>query len=134
MLEAFFGSPEIMNALVTLVALAITSLVSILSIKVNSYIDTIKNERVKSITANAYDHLSKVVEDAVGYTKQTLVDDIKAYGKLDGDLALKAVDRARRYTLEHASKAMLEVLREEFGDLDDLIIGLIEAKVAKLKK
>jgi hypothetical protein len=134
MLETFFSSPEIMNALITLVALAITSLVSILSIKVNSYIDTIKNERVKSITANAYDHLSKVVEDAVNYTKQTLVDDIKAYGKLDGSLALKAVDRARRYTLEHASNAMLDVLREEFGDLDDLIIGLIEAKVAKLKK
>jgi hypothetical protein len=134
MLETFLNSPEIMNALITLVALAVTSLVSILSIKVNSYIDTIKNERVKSITANAYDHLSKVVEDAVLYTKQTLVDDIKAYGKLDGSLALKAVDQARRYTLEHASKAMLEVLNEEFGDLDDLIIGLIEAKVGKLKK
>jgi hypothetical protein len=134
MLEALLNSPEIMNAIITLIALVITSLVSILSIKVHAYIDTLKNEKTKAITANAYDHLSKVIEDAVAYTKQMMVDDIKAQGKLDGDIAKHALLLARDYTIEHASKAMLEVLNEEFGDLDDLIIGMIEAKVGKLKK
>jgi hypothetical protein len=134
MLEAIMESPEIMNAIITLIALVLTSLVSILSIKVHAYIETLRNEKMRSVASNAYSHLAEVVMDAVAYTKQTMVDDVKTHGKMSKEIADAALFKARDYVLKNTSAAILDVVKEEFGDLDDLIIALIEAKIGQSKK
>jgi hypothetical protein len=134
MLKSILESPEIMNAIISLVALVITAVVSILSIKVHAYLETLKNDKIRSVVVNSYDHLSKVAEDAVLYVKQTLVDDLKKNGCLSSDAMELVMEAAKSYIFQNTALAVLEVMEEEFGDLDDVVRSLIEAKVGKLKK
>jgi hypothetical protein len=136
MLDKIF-TPEVINALVSLIAMILISVITVVSVRIKvyfmKYLETVKSEKLRNVVSTAYDHLGKVVEDAVLYTKQILTDDLKKEGKLDQDSVEKALTMAKNYVFSNVSLEMLNVLHSEFGDLDDLISALIEAKLGKVK-
>ena len=79
---------------------------------------------------------SVIAREAVLYTKQTLVDDLRAKsadGKLTKGEAAAALERAYQYFLHHMKAESLRVLEAAFGPLETWVKQLLEVHVAEVK-
>lgn len=77
-----------------------------------------------------------VAREAVLYTQQTLVEDLKtksADGKLTKGEAAAAMERAYQYFVRHMKKDSLRVIEAAFGPVEAWAKELIEVHVGGLK-
>jgi len=125
---------EVSQAAVSLGSAVVVGLLGILTAKVTNYLKALKNESLQRTTTAAFNHVSDVAEQAVLNVKQTLTDDLKVDGKLNKEDAKKALSVATVYFINHVSEGMLETVEDELGGVDDWIYGLLESKLAQIKK
>lgn len=78
--------------------------------------------------------LEKTVENVVETIAETYTKELKAKGNFDTATANEAFDMAMKNTVNVLGENGLIILKQAYGDVDELIRNLIEKNVAKMKK
>ena len=104
--------------------------VKVLAKHVTAYYNSkTKNEQLKSVL----DTITKFTTEAVTYTMQTYVDSVKNDGKFNKESQAIAFDKAMSSAKEFISDEYKELFESVYGNLEDYLAILIEAKVKELK-
>ena len=126
----------VVQALIPLLGVLVTFVIGQISRLLKSQIKKIENEQIRGMILSVKEEAERVAVNAVNQTNQTLVDELKEQaenGKLSQENARNALNKAKVYFRTHISKAGLETLEKEYGDLDRWIEDLIEAKIKEQK-
>lgn len=125
---------QIVNAIVPVLCLLITAggayIVALLRRETAQLQRQIDND-----TASKYiDMACEAVAQAVTYTAQTFVDDLKAEGKFTKEKQLEAFEKAKNKTLEILSDTAVEALGQIYKDFNTWLETKIEQAVRETKK
>lgn len=105
-------------------------LVALLRKKTAELNTKICNEEVNKYTCL----LEKTVENVVETIAETYIKELKAKGSFDTARANEAFDMAMKNIVNVLGENGLIILKQAYGDVDELIRNLIEKNVAKMKK
>jgi ribosomal protein L22 len=118
------------TVVLTLIPVVVGYLVALLRKKTAEINANINNAEVTKYT----NILESTVENVVHTIAETFTKEIKAKGAFDTATANEAFDMAMKNTLNVIGENGLTILKEVYGDVDELIRNLIEKNVAKMKK
>lgn len=132
---------EVMDLNLTEVIIAICTIVVtwVLNKASNAIAKKAESEAQSSDTitlANAFTLLSNLCHDAVIYYNETVVWKLKeaaADGKITDEEGRKIAADALEHIVENAGPKLMETLNEYFGDVQKIILNMIEKYVAEEK-
>ncbi len=123
-------STEIMNIILSALGTIVTGLASFAVVKFTSWI----NSKVKDKKAAGYlNAIVNLVVIAVKETYQTYVESLKKSGSFDADAQKEALNNCLINIKSKCSTELIDYLKENFGDVDEYIISLIESQIYTLK-
>lgn len=118
------------NVCLTLIPVVVGYIIAFLRKKTAELNTKICNEEVNKYTCL----LEKTVENVVETIAETYTKELKAKGSFDTATANEAFDMAMKNTVNVLGENGLIILKQAYGDVDELIRNLIEKNVAKIKK
>lgn len=99
--------------------------------------DLIDNKYVKGLKDDAIEELERVAKDAILYTQQTLVEELKEKsedGKLTKEEAKEALETAKEYFYDNVSDSTLDLVSSLIGPAEDWLEEFLEAKLGESKE
>ncbi len=127
---------QALEALVPLVAMAITAAVSMLAAWLQRQAQKASQEVVQESFLAAIIEAEQVARDAIMATQQVLVEDLKAAsedGKLTREEAARAMRKAMNYFKNHMTPGALQIVQAAYGPLEMWLEEYLEAQLAKVK-
>lgn len=127
---------QVLEALVPLVAMAITVAVSMLATWLRRQAEKVSQEVVQESLLAAILEAEQVGRDAIMATQQVLVEDLKKAsedGKLTREEAARAMRKAMEYFQNHITPGALQVLQAAYGPIEQWLEEYLEAQLAKAK-
>lgn len=115
--------------LIALVPVAIAGVRAFAKYATEYFVSKTRSEQASSIIVD----VTKFATDAVTYTMQTYVDTLKAQGKFDADAQEIAFQKSFSAAKSFISDEYRELFESVYGNLDDYLKIVIEAKVQELK-
>ena len=125
-----------LEALVPLVAMAITVAISMLATWLRRQAEKVSQEVVQDSLLAAIIEAEQVGRDAIMATQQVLVADLKEAsedGKLTHEEAARAMRKAKEYFVGHITPGALQVLQAAYGPIEQWLEEYLEAQLAKAK-
>lgn len=123
--------PEYLSIILSAVGVVITGLATWLS----TYLINLLNQKIKDQNLKkVLSELSTLVTDSVKSTYQTFVDELKKTDQWTGETKKEALTRALNSVLTQLSTDTKTFLQNNFTDLEQYIINLIESKLYDLKQ
>lgn len=108
----------------------ITGLAGVITTKLTQWI----NDKIADQKAAKYLSLiTKLVTDAVQETYQTYVETLKEEGSFGQEAQEKALAMCLANIKSHLAPQLIEYITENFGELTDYLISLIESTIYSLK-
>lgn len=127
---------QLVQALLPVLTLAIIMLVSYAIAYLRKRTSFVNNQIIRSTLDEALAEADKVMVEAINYTNQVFVDDLKkasADGKLTKDEAMQAMNKAKEYFLSHISGGSKAILESALGPIETWLKESLEAKIAQQK-
>lgn len=113
-----------------IIELLVTFITVILVPNITKFLNSkVKNENLKYVI----NELSTLIEEAVHYTNQTYVEQLKKDGKFDLESQREALLKATYFVLDNLTETAQSIIEKENLDLEILIQNKIEAEIAKRK-
>jgi len=125
---------QVLEALVPLVAMAITVAISMLATWLRRQAEKVSQEVVQDSLLAAIIEAEQVGRDAIMATQQVLVEDLKEAsedGKLTREEAARAMRKAMEYFQNHITPGALQVLQAAY--IEQWLEEYLEAQLAKAK-
>lgn len=121
---------EFLNILWTAVGVVITGLVSWATTALVAWLNSkIKNEKVAKFTTD----ITNIVGTAVKTIMQTYVDSLKQEGAFTEEKQKEALQKCLDIILKQLSPELTTYIKDNFGDIEEYIKGLIESSIYSLK-
>lgn len=127
---------KLADALIPLVALALTAALAMLGEWFRSKAKQVKQDTLRESLMAAILEGERVASDAILATNQVFVDDLKRRaqdGKLTGDQAMAAMEHASEYFINHITPGAFDVLEAAYGPWEAWLEDYLEAKLAESK-
>lgn len=120
----------VLAPVLTALGVALAGLLSTLIFKITSWVNKkLGNEKI----ADAIERVAEVADVAVKIINQSFVDQMKKDGLFDKDSQKRALKEALQISKELISEEVIEIIKDNFGDFEKYLIGIIEKTVADLK-
>lgn len=121
---------EFLNILWTAVGVVITGLVSWATTALVAWLNSkIKNEKVAKFTTD----ITNIVGTAVKTIMQTYVDSLKQEGAFTEEKQKEALQKCLDIILKQLSPELTTYIKDNFGDIEEYLKGLIESSIYSLK-
>lgn len=121
---------EFLNILWTAVGVVITGLVSWATTALVAWLNSkIKNEKVAKFTTD----ITNIVGTAVKTIMQTYVDSLKQEGAFTEEKQKEALQKCLDIILKQLTPELTTYIKDNFGDIEEYIKGLIESSIYSLK-
>lgn len=127
---------EVLNALIPLLALAVTIAIAMLAEWLRRKAGQVQQEVIRESFLAAIFELERVANDAISATNQILVEKLKeaaADGKLTKEEAEAAMRMAVEYLQTHLTPGALQILQAAYGPIEQWLEEYLEAQLAKAK-
>lgn len=125
-----------LNALIPLLALAVTIAIGMLAEWLRRKAGQVQQEVIRESFLAAIFELERVANDAISATNQILVEALREAaedGKLTKDEAQDAMRMAVEYFMTHLTPGALQILQAAYGPVEAWIEEYLEAKLAQSK-
>lgn len=115
----------------TAIGILVTGLASWLTVVITNFF----NSKIKDKTiARRASQLTTIILNAVKFTTQTFVDDLKKNGKFTSEAHLEALERTKSAVKNQLTEELKEYISETYGDIESYLTSAIEAQIYTLKK
>lgn len=116
----------ILKAIIAVVlSVVLPILTAVLKSFLQTWINKCKNDKIKEILFDA----TEIMEDAVNFTSQTFVDELKKQGAFTDEAKADAAKRAAERTYELMTQEMKDTITANYGDLEKYVETKIESIV-----
>lgn len=82
----------------------------------------------------AIERVAEIIDAAVKVINQNFVDQMKKDGKFDKDAQRKALEEALKIAEAMITDEVRDIIKDNFGDVNEYLRAIIEKTVANLKR